>query len=180
MLPRPNERILTHLVSIACCLTASCGFNQSVSTDDLLTAENNEEFNRYAELAKKEGTEGIPLLLAAIDDSLQSKYDVESYGRLNTALAHLHDLATEGTYTVESVPVLIEAIQNQISIADTLTTAKTLQIITGVDPGYDEAFVRNYTPQDEGSRQRMISAWRSWYMSRTDSGQAEMRVKGAP
>ena len=122
-----------------------------------------EQFNRHAMHVKEQGVDGIPLLLAVIDESLKTKHNVFSYGKLNTVITHLRDLAANGIYTTESVPVLIRAVEEQVAITDTLVTAETLQIITGVDAGYDAAFVSSYKVEDEERREEMISQWRQWY-----------------
>ena len=52
---------------------------------------------------KSQEINGIPLLLAVIDDSLDTKHNVFSYGKLNNSITYLHDLAADGIYTVQSV-----------------------------------------------------------------------------
>ena len=130
-----------------------------------------EEFNAYAAAATALGAEGVPLLTAALDKSLDSKYDVFSYGKLNSSIYHLHQLAARGTYDIKSVPVLIRVIQEQIAIGDTLLTAETLRLITGLDVGYDARFISEYTSEDEDRRREMIEKWTAWYSTHRDSGQ---------
>jgi hypothetical protein len=144
-------------------MVAACNLQRAVTLDDLLGAEDMEQFNRYAAQAKSQGLDGIPLLLAVVDDSLETKHEVFSYGKLNTSIMHLHDLAAGGVYTLESVPILIRTIEEQVAIEDTLVTAETLQMITGVDAGYDAGFVSSYRVEDEERREEMISQWRQWY-----------------
>ncbi len=129
----------------------------------MLQAENLEEFNRYAERARALEQDGIPLLLAVLEDSLTTRYSLLSYGKTNTCLMHLHELASEGIYTVEEVPTLLRVINEQIAIMDTLVTAEILEMITGVDVGYDEEFATSYAPSDNAKRERMITDWERWY-----------------
>lgn len=158
---------LAMVVVILGCMAAACSPQRTVSLDDLLGAEDMEQFNRYSAQVKEQGVDGIPLLLAVIDDSLETKHNVFSYGKLNTAITHLRDLAADGIYTVESVPVLIRAVEEQVAITDTLVTAETLQMITGVDAGYDAAFVSSYKVEDEERREEMIATWRRWYAAKS-------------
>lgn len=159
-----RSTVMAVTAAMVCCLVVACNSGRAVTLNDLLAAEDMEQFNRYAAHAKSQGLDGIPLLLAVIDDSLKTKYEVLSYGKLNTSILHLRDLAADGVYTVESVPILIRAIEEQIAIADTLVTANTLQIISGVDVGYDADFVSSYRVENEEQREEMISQWREWYM----------------
>jgi hypothetical protein len=156
-------------VALLGCVVAACNPQRAVTLDDLLHAEDMEQFNMYAARAKSKGIDGIPLLLAVIDDSLETKYNVFSYGKLNTSIVHLHDLAADGIYTLESVPILIQAIEEQTAIVDTLVTAETLQAITGVDSGYDAGFVSSYRVEDEERREEMISQWREWYVDNSSA-----------
>lgn len=159
---RRNAKLAV-LAAILGCMVAACSPQRAVTLDDLLGAEDMEQFNKYAAQAKSQGINGIPLLLAMIDDSLKTKHSVFSYGKLNTSITHLHDLAADGISTMESVPILIRAIEEQVTIEDTLVTAETLQMITGVDVGYDADFVSSYEVEDEERREEMISLWRQWY-----------------
>jgi len=154
---------LSVIVAILVCMAAACDSQQAVTLDDLLGAEDMEQFNKRAAQARSQGRNGISLLLAVIDDSLETKYDVFSYGKLNASITHLRDLAADGIYTTESVPTLIRAIEEQVAITDTLVTAETLQKITGIDAGYDADFVSGYEVEDEERREEMISQWRQWY-----------------
>ena len=162
---------LAMVVVILGCMAAACSPQRATSLDDLLGAEDLEQFNEHAMQVKEQGVEGIPVLLAVIDDSLKTKYSVFSYGKLNTSIKHLHDLATEGVYTKESVPVLVRAIEAQTAITDTLVTAETLQMITGVNAGYDAAFVSSYKVEDEERRKEMIAEWRHWYADNSGGDQ---------
>jgi hypothetical protein len=154
-------------LTISCGIIVGCESRSDVSVEDLLQAQDMEEFNKHASAAESLGTSGIPLFLKVIDDSLDSRYSVFGYGKLNSSIFHLHDMALRGVFDVRSVPVLVRAIEEQIAIEDTLVTADTLRIITGIDPGYDADFVSSYTPEEEETRRAMIAPWREWYLERT-------------
>ena len=130
---------------IAVFLLSAC---QPVTLDDLRQADDYEEFNQLAWRLSWRGEEAIPILLTVMEESLETKYSLLSYGKLNTCLGILRDMAEDGVYTQESVPVLLHVIEEQIVISDTLITAELLTIITGIDPGWDEAFVEGYTAED--------------------------------
>jgi hypothetical protein len=135
----------------------------SVTTEDLLRADDMEEFNRYASIVSWRGAKAIPIFLDVLDDSLKTKYSVFSYGKVNSTISHLHDLAGKGITDVRSVPVLIRVIDAQIAVKDTLPTADLLKALTGVDVGYDKKFVETYAEQDEKRRQEMIGKWHEWH-----------------
>ncbi|MEW6678723.1 MAG: hypothetical protein AB1421_12455 [Pseudomonadota bacterium] len=137
----------------------------SVTTEDLLRADDMAEFNRYASIVSLRGAKAIPIFLDVLDDSLKKRYSVFNYGKINSSISHLYNLANRGITDVRSVPVLIRVIDEQIFIKDTLPTAEILYVITGVGSGYDKKFVETYTEKDEKVRQEMIGKWREWYAS---------------
>jgi hypothetical protein len=176
MSARTIASIVWKFAAIAFCVTVgACGSRTDVTVEDLVQAEDLEEFNMYASAVKSLGADGIPIFARVIDDSLDSKYDVLSYGKLNSSIFHLHDLASRGTFDLNSVPILIRAIEEQIAIEDTVVTADTLRIITGVDVGYDADFVSNYTPEDEGERRAMIAQWSEWYSENVKQSEPQQR-----
>jgi hypothetical protein len=97
----------------------------SVTAEDLLRADDIEEFNRYASIASVRGAKAIPMFVDVLDDSWKTKYSVLSYGKVNSAISHLHALAAEGTTDVRSVPALVRALEEQPAMEDTLVTATT-------------------------------------------------------
>jgi hypothetical protein len=139
----------------------------SCSKEDLsikiLKAENIEEASQFAEKAKKLGHDGIPIFLKVLRANRNKKYNVLTYGKVRLAIASLHDMAAEGIYSKEEVPTLLDAINEQISIDDTFPIAQTLRLITGIDVGYSDEFVKNYSEADEDKRQKMLSKWSEWY-----------------
>jgi hypothetical protein len=134
----------------------------SVTAEDLIRADDIEEFNRYASIARMRSAKAIPMFVEVLDDSLRSKYNVFSYGKVNSSIYHLHALAAKGTTDIRSVPMLIRALEEQPAIEDTLVTADTLRMITGLDVGYDADFVSTYTNDDEAKRREMVAKWKAW------------------
>ena len=144
---------------LAALLLTAC---EPVTLDDLRQADDYEEFNRLAWRHSREGAEAIPALLILMEESVETRYSLLSYGKLNTCLGILHKLAQDGVHTPESVPVLLHVIEEQIVISDTLITAEILTIITGIDPGWDEDFVNSYTLEDHPQVLEKIEQWRQW------------------
>lgn len=71
----------------------------SVTAEDLLRANDMEEFNSYASIACVGGTKAIPMFLEVLDDSLKTKYSLFSYGKIirqcpNSAVLRPKELAT--------------------------------------------------------------------------------------
>lgn len=161
----PKFAIVALIVS---CVTVVYWLEWPVTSDELLRAKNMEEFNLMAARVESMGADGIPLLLAVIDDSLETKYSLFSYGKVNSSLRLLRDLAADDVYTMDSVPALIRTIDQQIYIGDTLATTEILQTITGVGFDYDSDFVSSYEVEDEDRRQELISVWRLWYETNSD------------
>ena len=60
------------------------------------------------------------------------------------------------------MPLLIRALEEQPAIEDTLLTADTLRMVTGIDVGYNADFVSTYTIDDEEKRREMIAKWKAW------------------
>ena len=147
----------------------------SVTTEDLLHADDMAEFNKYASIISLRGTKAIPIFLEVLDDSLKTRYSVFGYGKINSSISHLHSLAAEGVTDIRSVPVLVRVIDEQIFVMDTLRTAQTLYMITGVGGSYDRKFVETYTEQDEKARQEMIGKWREWHQTTSRHEQVSTR-----
>ena len=145
----------------------------SVTSADLIRADDIEEFNRYASIASVRGAKAIPMFADVLDDSLKTKYSVLSYGKVNSAIAHLHALAADGTTDVRSVPALVRALEEQPAMEDTLVTADTLRMVTGLDVGYDADFVAAYTSNDEGKRREMIAKWKAWAQAHPSTSGAQ-------
>lgn len=141
----------------------------SVTAEDLIRADDIEEFNGYASIASMRGAKAIPMFVEVLDDSLKSRYRVLSYGKVNSSIFHLHALAAKGATDIRSVPILLRALEEQPAIEDSLMTADTLRMITGLDVGYDAEFVSSYTSDDEGKRREMIAKWKAWGQARSST-----------
>jgi hypothetical protein len=109
------------------------------------------------------GAEGIPLFLSGINEANKDKYNSGNYVKLGIILTNLNEMASQDIYTLDEVSVLLNLLNSQIDIQGTLITAKTLNLITKVDVGYNDDFVNQYNMKDEDKRQKMISNWRRWY-----------------
>jgi len=135
----------------------------SISTEDIrigfLNATSVEEANAFARKAYSLRLQGIPIFLDVINKSIENQDSLLNYGKLQISLKYMYELASNGVYSKRSVPVLLRVIKKQRSIADTLVTANTIKIITGVDVGYDYKFVQSYSSADEEKRLKMISKW---------------------
>lgn len=146
------------------------GMRKTVSDEDLkktfIKTDNTDVMWECAGQLTAKGKDGIPILLDVLSSiRKEDRYSVIEYGRLAVCIVSLHKLAKDGQFTYESVPILIDAFEKQIDIAQTYITAETLRIITGVDPGYSKQFVDSYTASDEDERIRQdkIAQWRKWY-----------------
>lgn len=136
-----------------------------------LKTDNTEEMWKCAAQIKAEGTKGIPTFLNALTNSLspENRWSVTEYGRVAICVSVLHDLVKEGISTEAEVPVLIFTIRNQTDMMQTFMTAETLRLITGVDTGYSQDFVKGYQEKDEPLRQAKIKQWEEWLHSKKAS-----------
>jgi len=126
-----------------------------------LAAETLDEIQTSAVKVRGLGAQGIPIFLEVMNSNLSSQDRLESYAKLMVCINQLHELAKEGVYIKEEIPVLFLVLENQRSITDSFRTAKIIEMITGIDGGYDESFVRSYTPDNEKRRKQMISSWKA-------------------
>lgn len=122
----------------------------------------NESVRIQLEDSFKKGGEGIKEILKILEKSLQNPYNATDYSTANLSINYIYKLVSSGMkYDKKEVAeTLIMAINKQIYMTDTLTTAKTLQIVTGVDVGYNKEFVETYTENEEPKRQGMILKWK--------------------
>jgi hypothetical protein len=145
----------------------ACTIPADVNTlgERLSETENTDEMLQLAVELKLRGKKGIPGLLSALSSvSEQDRWAVVEYGRISVCIKTLHELAVEGVYTAEEVPILIRTFEIQTYMPDTYVTADTLRIITGVDPGYSIEFVKSYSGSetDEKARVGKIEKWKQW------------------
>jgi len=131
----------------------------------LSETENTDEILQLAGELKSRGKNGIPGLLRALASVYErDRWALVEYGRINVYIKTLNELAVEGVYTAEEVPILIRTLKIQTYMPDTYVTADTLCIITGVDPGYSIEFVKSYSGSkaDEKARIGKIEKWKQW------------------
>ena len=150
-----------------CLICSSCSSSKEEIIQDILLSSNPDKTNVYANKARDLGVDGIIIFLTVISKSLDMQADVTTYGRLTICYRNLNEMAKEGIYTEESVPVLFNVLEKQISIVESLITAETLEIITGIEVGYDKNFVNHYTSSDEPKRKMMIKEWKKRWEEKT-------------
>jgi hypothetical protein len=151
-----------YILSILHCLLCfACDESQQEIKKQLLTSSNAEESTIYAKKVRELGVHGIPIFNEVISSSIEKQDNLTNYAKLMVSIKHLHEMAKEGIYSKESVPVLLNVIEKQRFIADSLITAEIITIITGLDVGYNLNFVKTYTPSDEPRRKEMILKWRA-------------------
>lgn len=167
---RINKCHFVHLFFIAAALSA-CGSSPEEIHKGMLESQDMDQFQRFVGKAQRLGGDAIPIYVDVLDKSLDEPAKLLNYGKTGTCIQKLHELALEGVFELQEIPVLLRAMDLQLAIEDTLPTAYTLQIITGVDVGYDSSFVLSYKVDDEERRQEMISAWRHWYATKSSEGQ---------
>lgn len=148
-------------ITMAILLLAACSDTPDEIKSRFLMAEALDEIQASAVKVRGLGAQGIPIFLEVISSNLSSQDRLESYAKLTICINQLHELAKEGVYTKEEIPVLFSVLENQRSIADSLVTANVIEMITGIDGEYDESFVRSYTPDNEKRRKQIISSWKA-------------------
>ncbi len=119
------------------------------------------------DLAKsaKKGHKGIPEIVRVLEENMETHYAVFSSTAINLSVKHLHELAQQGIYTDEVLPVLVRAIKKQLAINDTLQTAKAIKLLSGVEVGYTEEFVNSYQVNDEPEWLAKIAVWEDYVES---------------
>ena len=153
-----------HLIVLAffCFAFVSCGDRKERVRQNFLNAETVENTQLEAVKVCELGLEGIPIFIEAIKKNIHSQDSLLGYGKLLISIRQLHMMAKKGVHSEKSVPVLLKVLKSQRSISDSLITAEAIRIITGLDVGYDEEFVRSYKLSDEPSRLEMISKWEDY------------------
>lgn len=128
----------------------------------MILAENIEEFVFRAHDASALREKAIPVYLAVLNRHVEILGSPLEMDKSYWCVFHLHKLAREGIYSVEEIPILLRQMQMWRFGESTRLAAETLQIITGLDVGYNE-LIDNYTDADEPERLRMLAKWREWY-----------------
>ena len=153
-----NKRIAI-LLSTLLVLT-SCGQTSEEIRDEFLATDSFDQMQASAQEIRTLGSQGVPIFLEAISNEIETQYSLKSYGRINVSLKNLHALAKEGVCDKTAAPVLFKLLEKQLDMSASLITAETLEIITGVNVGYNEEYIRSYTSEDEPKRKEMIARWR--------------------
>lgn len=143
-------------------LSVACSDSAQKITEEFLATSSTDEMHVLARKARSLGKEGIPILLRVISVSMENQLRLDNYARLNISLRNLYDMAVDEIYTKDEVYFLVEVLSKQRVLDDTIVTAEIIKLITGVDVGYKEEFIKSYTPEDEQKRIEMISKWRSF------------------
>jgi hypothetical protein len=147
-------------------MTGSCNPSPERLVGHMILTENIEDFAILAHETSTRGDEAIPIFLAVLNRHVYVTGSPLELDKTYWCLVHLRDLARQGIYNRDEVPTLIRVTEDWHGIFEySVIPAETLKLITGVDVGYDEAFVERYTEADEPERQQMIAAWRDWYVA---------------
>lgn len=146
-------------------LLAGCKPSPEEALGRILLSHNTEEIHRLVANLYEHGEAAIPVYLAILNRRVEQGGSPCELTKSGDTLEYLHKLAQNGIYTVEEVPVLLRVIEDHkhVLFVNTIWPAETLRIITGIDVGWDAAFIENYTEADEPKRQAMLDQWRQWY-----------------
>ena len=88
----------------------------------------------------------------------------------SAALDHLHTLAKENICLKKSVPPLIRAIQTGYVLEGYRNALETLTIITGIDPGFTDEFIKKFvtgrpvSDEDIKKYDAMMKEWQNWWL----------------
>jgi hypothetical protein len=130
----------------------------------MILTESSEEFRFLASEAVDLGDTSIPVFLAVLNRHVEQPVNLTEHSKISICLKHLRDLARQGIYSIQEVPALLHVLEEQlVYVPNSLVAAELLQMITGLDVGYDEEFLKNYTVAAEPERLRMLAKWRDWY-----------------
>jgi hypothetical protein len=130
----------------------------------MILTESIEEFVFRAEETSTLGDKAIPIYLAVLSRHIEILGSPLEMDKSYWCVFHLHELARKGIYSVDEIPILLREFQIwPAHDKSLLLAAETLQIITGLDVGYNQQFINNYTDADEPKRLQMLAKWRDWY-----------------
>lgn len=146
-------------------------FKRKLSNDFLLNALISTEdvgfINYIFGVLDSRGNDVIQVYIDALSASLEKSIDsLDNVHRIDTCVDKLYELVKEGIFIHEEVPILLETLhKGHLLMLSTYKTAETLRIITGLDTGYSEAFVKSYTGSktDIEIRQAKIAQWEKWW-----------------
>lgn len=162
MTSRLGKRAILFVTLLA--LLGGCKRSPEELVGSMILTENIEEFVFRAEEASTLGDKAIPIYLAVLNRHVEIRGSPLEMDKSYWCEFHLHELARKGIYSVDEIPVLLRQLQIWPAFyKSNLLAAATLRIITGLDVGYNEQFIDNYTDADEPKRLQMLAKWRDWY-----------------
>lgn len=151
-------KIITIVIFLV--LLSACNNKEENLNTVILHAGSTDEAIMHAKKIEKHKSDALPIFVNNIVELQKESYKVINHGKIDICLDSLLKLAKDGIYSKEEGLALIEIIQKQISIQRTLKTAEILKLITGVDVGYNQNFVENYSADKEQLRVEMINKWK--------------------
>jgi hypothetical protein len=137
----------------------SCSTNGQDLGRALLEAKTIDDAIGVAKKCEKLEAKSLLIFVKTLEVLIDKEYRLDNYGKISVCLNSLRNLANRGISSKEEAVFLLQFIQKQRLITDTLVTAEILTLITGTDVGYNKEFVEHYAPNDEGKRKQMIQEW---------------------
>jgi len=148
---------ITVLILFVIIFFSGCAENHSISIAQ--SNEGVEAIRHQLKLSVDKNENGIPEIIEILNHHMKTPHSVTSWGVINDCVRSLDILIDSGIYTEEVLPALLQAIKKQISIKDTLVTARAIEKLTRVDVGYSKEFVDNYEVSDEKMWLDKIAVW---------------------
>ena len=149
------------LITMALLLT-SCIDNEESLGSAMLKADTIDETIMYSKKLETFKEAALPVYIEIINILIVDEHKLNNYGKINVCLDSLLNLAKKGIHSKDETIALLNIIEKQRFINDTLKTAKILETITGIDVGYNENFVKKYSSESEDSRTKMLKSWREY------------------
>lgn len=103
--------------------------------------------------------EGIPELIRSIEEHIHGVNSPNCSFVVNESAKYLYYLARKDIYSDTALPILFRVLE-EFPIKDTLNAARTIEIISGVQVGYDWKFALYYKDEDKPLRAEMIHRWK--------------------
>jgi hypothetical protein len=160
LFPRVLRLITVAVLLVGCAPSPGDLFEKMMETND------NEEFRFLCADAVDLGKDSIPIFLAILSREIpeERRLSLIELTKTGRSIQGLSDLARQGIYSIHAIPILLRHMgEDLIRLDISLGPAETLKLITGIDVGYNEQFVADYTEAEEPRRKEMLAAWRAWY-----------------
>lgn len=138
---------------------SACNVDKEELSYKIKSSTNIEEAASYIKKIEKLNEDALPVLIDIIQELQNDQFKLINNGKISACLESLLRLANKGVHSKTEARALLEIIKTQRFMGSTLLTAKILEVITGIDVGYNQKFVENYTAEQEALRQKMISKW---------------------